>query len=297
VSEVPTLPFPAEIWARMPGSLSVEARARVFSLTSGAHCQAHLQHRKPQNELVRADSIRPPRQPHPEHGGPRPGIFSTRDYPTIKRVHPNPNPPPRLCAAAVRHCRGDSPRQTPQLGFHGARHLKRWDPSTPGRPADLAARTRSDSERRLGINLRPRPPPRQGVSESRLCRRRFSADGGDTAALAPHLWFAVEKRRRGPGKTFVGRHRIGSFLHRRILHRSIALAADPPRVDARRRRFVILGTDLLLRFDGPSIRFSPGSDGDLGSGSSSGMVQRWRRRDLGAICRRRRHPGWGAVRR
>jgi hypothetical protein len=109
-------------------------------------------------------------------------------------------------------------------------------------------------------------------SESRLCHRRFSADGGDAAALAPRLWFAVEKHRRGPGKTFVGRHRISSVLHRRILHRSIALAADPPRVDARRRRFVILGTDLLLRFDGPSIRFSPGSDGDLGSGSSSGMV-------------------------
>jgi hypothetical protein len=109
----------------------------------------------------------------------------------------------------------------------------------------------------------------------RLCRRRFSADGGDAAALAPRLWFAVEKRRRGPGKTFVGRHRIGSVLLRRILHRSIALAADPPRVDARGRRFVILGTDLLLRFDGPSIRFSPGSDGDLGSGSSSGMVRPW----------------------
>jgi hypothetical protein len=60
-----------------------------------------------------------------------------------------------------------------------------------------------------------------------------------------------------------------------VRHRSIALAADPPRVDARRRRFVILGTDLLLRFDGPSIRFSPGSDGDLGSGSSSGMVRPW----------------------
>ena len=132
-----------------------------------------------------------------------------------------------------------------------------------------------------------------GVSESRLRHRRFSADGGDAAALAPRLWFAVEKRRRVPGKSFVGRHRIGSILHRRIPHRSIALAADPPRVDARRRRFVILGTDLLLRFDGPSIRFSPGSDGDLGSGSSSGMGRRWRRRDLGAVCRRRRHPGLG----
>jgi hypothetical protein len=45
--------------ARMSGSLAVEARVRVFSLTSGAHCQAHLHHRKPRNNLVRADSVRP----------------------------------------------------------------------------------------------------------------------------------------------------------------------------------------------------------------------------------------------
>jgi hypothetical protein len=57
------------------------------------------------------------------------------------------------------------------------------------------------------------------------------------------------------------------------------LAADPPRVDARRRRFVILGTDLLSRFVDPSIQFSPGIDGDLASDSSSGGVRRWRRRD------------------
>jgi hypothetical protein len=48
---------------------------------------------------------------------------------------------------------------------------------------------------------------------------------------------------------------------------------DPPRVDARRHRFVILGTNLLFRFDDPSIRFSEGSDGDLSSGSSSGEVR------------------------
>jgi hypothetical protein len=50
-----------------------------------------------------ADSVCPPRQPHPEHGGPRPEIFSTRDYPTIKRVHSNPNPPPILCRDPTNH--------------------------------------------------------------------------------------------------------------------------------------------------------------------------------------------------
>jgi hypothetical protein len=82
--------------------------------------------------------------------------------------------------------------------------------------------------------------------------------------------------------------RSGAFCTEEILHRSVTLATDPPRVDARRRRFVILGTDLLSYSVDPSIRFSPGSDGDLASDSSSGGVRRWRCRDLGAICHRRR---------
>jgi hypothetical protein len=45
---------------------------------------------------------------------------------------------------------------------------KRWDPSTPGRPADLAARTRSDSGRRLGIKPTPQPPGTQAIAASRI---------------------------------------------------------------------------------------------------------------------------------
>jgi hypothetical protein len=62
-----------------------------------------------------------------------------------------------------------------------------------------------------------------------------------------------------------------------IPHRSFALATDPPRVNARRSRLVILGTDLLFRFVDPSIRIAPGSDGDLASESSSGGIRRWHR--------------------
>lgn len=90
------------------------------------------------------------------------------------------------------------------------------------------------------------------------------------------------------------RHRVGSVQQWRILHRSIIFTADPSRDDARRGCFVILDIDFPFRFIDPSIRFSPGSDGELCSGMSSGEVRQWHHRATGSrwICSKRDCGRW-----
>jgi hypothetical protein len=80
----------------------VASRARSVSLLRGPRCQAHLQHRELRNELVRG--LRPSSpSTNPEHGGPRPGIFSTRDYPTINRDSQTLSDPCSFCRNLASH--------------------------------------------------------------------------------------------------------------------------------------------------------------------------------------------------